>query len=94
MLIVVVVALQATAELLVGRNYAVALVAITPLALLMVHLAAPVPSSVLLRDRGVETVLGVGVGLVMGWLTRSPAPGSRLSGDRSAPAPGARRPGP
>lgn len=93
-LILVVVALQATAELLVGRNYAVALVAITPLALLMVHLAAPVPSSVLLRDRGVETVLGVEVGLVMGWLTRSPAPGSRLSGDRSAPAPGARRPGP
>ena len=73
-LIVVIVALQATAELLVGRNYALALVAITPLALLMVHLVAPVPSSVLLRDRGVETVLGVGVGLVMGWLTRSPAP--------------------
>ena len=31
-----------------GRNYALALVAITPLALLMVHLAAPTPASVLL----------------------------------------------
>ena len=93
-LIVVIVALQATAELLVGRNYALALVAITPLALLMVHLVAPVPSSVLLRDRGVETVLGVGVGLVMGWLTRSPAPAAALSGDRSGPGPGARRPRP
>jgi uncharacterized membrane protein YccC len=90
-LIAVIVALQAGAELLVGRNYALALVAITPLALLMVHLVAPVPSSVLLRDRGVETVLGVGVGLVMGWLTRSPGPAGPLSGDRSGPAPEARR---
>ena len=71
-LILVVVALQATAELLVGRNYALALVAITPLALLMVHLAAPVPAAVLLADRGVETVIGVWVGLAIGWLTRTP----------------------
>ena len=93
-LIVVIVALQATAELLVGRNYALALVAITPLALLMVHLVAPVPSSVLLRDRGVETVLGVAVGLVMGWVTRSPAAAGGVSGDRSAPGRAARRPRP
>ena len=71
-LILVVVALQAAAELLVGRNYALALVAITPLALLMVHLAAPVPAAVLLADRGVETVIGVSVGLAVGWLTRAP----------------------
>ena len=71
-LILVVVALQAAAELLVGRNYALALVAITPLALLMVHLAAPVPAAVLLADRGVETVIGVSVGLAVGWLTRTP----------------------
>ncbi len=70
-LIVVVVALQAGAELLVGRNYAIALVAITPLALLMVHLVAPVPAGELLFDRGVETVIGVTVGLAVGWLTRS-----------------------
>jgi hypothetical protein len=93
-LIVVIVALQATAELLVGRNYALALVAITPLALLMVHLVAPVPSSVLMRDRGVETVLGVAVGLVMGWVTRSPAAAGGVSGDRSAPGRAARRPRP
>lgn len=47
-LILVVVALQAAAELWVGRNYAVALVAVTPLALLMVHLLAPTPTGVLL----------------------------------------------
>ncbi len=72
-LILVVVALQAAAELLVGRNYAVALVVITPLALLMVHLVAPVPAGELLLDRGVETFIGVAVGLLVGWLTRSPA---------------------
>jgi hypothetical protein len=68
--ILVVVALQALAELVVGRNYALALVAITPLALLMVHLAAPVPTSELLADRGVETVIGVGVGVLVGYVTR------------------------
>jgi hypothetical protein len=69
-LVLVVVLLQVAAELLVGRNYAVALVAVTPLALLMVHLAAPTPSNVLLADRGVETLIGVVVGLSVGYLTR------------------------
>lgn len=68
--ILVVALLQALAELVVGRNYALALVAITPLALLMVHLAVPVPASDLLVDRGVETVLGVAAGLLVGYLTR------------------------
>ena len=72
-LILTVVALQCAAELLVGRNYALALVAITPLALLMVHLAAPTPASVLLLDRGVETVIGVAIGLAIGYLTRDRA---------------------
>ena len=69
-LILVIVALQVGAELLVGRNYAVALVVVTPLALLMVHLVAPVPARGLLVDRGVETVIGVGIGLLVGYLTR------------------------
>jgi len=62
-LVLLVIALQVAAELLVGRHYAVALVAITPLALLMVHLAAPTATRDLLVDRGVETVIGVLVGL-------------------------------
>ena len=72
-LILIVVALQCAAELLVGRNYALALVAITPLALLMVHLAAPTPARVLLADRGVETVIGVLIGLAVGYATRDRA---------------------
>ena len=71
-LILVIVALQVAAELLVGRNYAVALVAVTPLALLMVHVVAPTPAGALLFDRGVETVIGVVIGLVVGSLTRRP----------------------
>ncbi|WP_245644484.1 FUSC family protein [Nocardioides jensenii] len=69
-LILVVVVLQVGAELLVGRNYALALVVITPLALLMVHLAAPTPTRTLLFDRGVETVIGVVIGILTGYLTR------------------------
>ena len=68
--VLVVGLLQVLAELLVGRNYALALVAVTPLALLMVHLAAPVPASTLLADRGIETVIGVVAGLAVGYLTR------------------------
>lgn len=63
--VLVVAGLQVVAELLVGRNYALALVAITPLALLMVHLAAPTPARELLVDRGLETVIGVAVGLLV-----------------------------
>ncbi|QNA93891.1 MULTISPECIES: FUSC family protein [unclassified Microbacterium] len=60
--IALVVLLQAAAELFVGRNYGIAMVFITPLALLMVHLAAPAPVDVLLQDRAIETVIGVAVG--------------------------------
>ncbi|WKN49830.1 FUSC family protein [Nocardioides sp. Arc9.136] len=68
--VLAVVALQVAAELLVGRNYALALVVITPLALLMVHLVSPVPTSELLVDRGTETLVGVVIGLAVGWLAR------------------------
>ncbi len=69
-IVVLVGVLQVLAELLVGRNYALALVAVTPLALLMVHLAAPTPARTLVLDRGVETVIGVAVGLAVGYVTR------------------------
>lgn len=73
-LVLVIAVLQVAAELLVGRNYAVALVVVTPLALLMVHVAAPVPATTLLLDRGVETVIGVLVGVGVGYLTRPRTP--------------------
>jgi hypothetical protein len=69
-LVVAVALLQAGAELLVGRNYALALVCVTPLALLMVHLVVPVATRELLADRAVETVIGVAVGVAVGYLSR------------------------
>jgi len=64
-LLVVIAALQTGAELLVGRNYGVALLVITPLALLMGQTAFEQPAGQLLFDRGVETVIGSAVGLTL-----------------------------
>ncbi|NEN78955.1 FUSC family protein [Nocardioides zeae] len=67
--------LQGAAELLVVRNYAAALVFITPLALLMGQLAAPLPVGPLVLDRLVETLLGTAVGMGVAAATRDrPAP--------------------
>ncbi len=64
-LLAVIAALQVGAELLVGRNYGVALLVITPLALLMGQTAFEQPAGQLLFDRGVETVIGSAVGLAL-----------------------------
>ncbi|MFD2763341.1 FUSC family protein [Micromonospora eburnea] len=70
--VLVVAGLQIVTELLVGRNYGLALLFITPMALLMGQLAAPRPAGQLLFDRGVETLIGTGIGglIVLGepWL--------------------------
>lgn len=86
-LIVAIVALQVGAELLVGRNYAIALTCITPLALLMGQLVVPLPIGVLLADRGIETLIGVLIGLLIGGLTRRAGPlTSAVSGARTVRA--------
>lgn len=56
--VVLIAALQVLAELFVGRNYAFALLFITPLALLMGQLVHPTPVGQLLVDRLLETILG------------------------------------
>jgi hypothetical protein len=76
--VVLIAALQVVTELLVGRNYALALLCITPLALLTGQVAAPHPVPQLLADRALETVLGAAAGLVVilavRALRRGPAP--------------------
>ena len=59
------VVFQACAEMFVGRNYGIAMVFVTPLALLMVELAAPTSVDALLRDRMLETVIGVAAGTLI-----------------------------
>ena len=68
-LVLLVAALQALAELLVGRNYGIALVFITPLALLVGQLGRPQSADVLLRDRGLETLLGIAAAIALTLLT-------------------------
>ncbi|WP_440776023.1 FUSC family protein [Microbacterium sp. 22296] len=65
LVILVAVALQAASELFVGRNYGIAMIFITPLALLMISLASPATPEMLLRDRVIETIIGVAVGTVV-----------------------------
>lgn len=68
--VVVVTVLQGAAELLAPRNYAAALVFVTPLALLLGQLAEPQPVITLIADRFIETVIGVSVGVLAVVLTR------------------------
>ncbi|WP_127794174.1 FUSC family protein [Agromyces sp. LHK192] len=63
-LVLVVAVAQFGAEVFVGRHYGVALVFVTPLALVVAHLAQPVAVGTLLLDRLVETALGAGVAML------------------------------
>ncbi|WP_341856891.1 FUSC family protein [Brachybacterium sp. GPGPB12] len=47
------------------RNYSIALLFITPLALLMVRLGHPQPAGPMLEARVLETAIGVVVGLAL-----------------------------
>ncbi|MGY4857982.1 FUSC family protein [Cryobacterium sp. AP23] len=70
-LILVIAVGQFGAEILVGKHYGAALLFITPLALTVSHLGSPMPVSVLLVDRVVETALGGAVALVIVVVTRA-----------------------
>ncbi|SMG47129.1 FUSC family protein [Agreia pratensis] len=71
--IAVVVALQMTAELFIGRNYGLTMVFVTPLALCMIELAHAVDGGALIADRFVETLFGavIGIALTLLWRSRS-----------------------
>lgn len=64
-LVVWVVLMQFLTELFVLRHYSLALLFITPLALLMLQLGHPQPVGPLLQARVVETAIGGTVGLVL-----------------------------
>ncbi|WP_204164717.1 FUSC family protein [Nocardioides daejeonensis] len=66
--VLTVIVLQFVTEMLVGKNYGLALLFITPLALLIGQLAVERPAGSLLLDRGIETLIGSAVALVMVWL--------------------------
>lgn len=65
--VVIIALLQVGAELFVGRNYGIAVLFITPLALMMGQIAAERPAGGLLIDRAAESVLGCLVAIVFLW---------------------------
>ncbi|GLY30146.1 FUSC family protein [Kineosporia sp. NBRC 101731] len=65
---------QAWAELFVMRNYGLAVVGITPLALLMQHLAVTSDPLATSTDRLVETALGAAIGVALIVATSRPRP--------------------
>lgn len=75
---------QFGAEVLVGRHYGAALVCITPLALVVAHLAAPEPLGPLLVDRVLETAIGCAVGILVVLGARAADRAAARRGERSA----------
>ncbi|GAA2637722.1 FUSC family protein [Paractinoplanes durhamensis] len=69
---------QVCAELLVVRNYGLAMLAITPLALLVGELGKPTPAADLIGDRLVQTLLGCALGLIAAALVRNRAAARHL----------------
>jgi hypothetical protein len=69
---------QAWAELFVARNYGLAVIGITPLALLMQHLAVESDPVATATDRLVETALGLGVAVALIVITARTARTARV----------------
>lgn len=63
LVVLVIVLLQVAAELFVVRNYGLAMVFITPLALTMVELTQNVDARALITDRAVTTFIGIVAGI-------------------------------
>ncbi|WP_445155816.1 FUSC family protein [Arthrobacter sp. Hor0625] len=78
--VLVIAACQFGAEMFIARQYMLAQVFVTPLALVSTLLVAPAPAGILLRDRFLETVIGAAVGVAV---VLAPAVWRRL---RSRPA--------
>jgi len=65
-------------ELFMTRHYAVAIGFFTPLIMLMTELTDPSSPLRMLTLRGVDTLIGVAVGVAVALLIRAPARGRRL----------------
>ncbi len=78
-LAILIIVFQFTTELFMARHYGLAMVSFTPVILLMTQLAAPIEPSVLILERGVETLVGALVGILVVVAVRSrPAGGISL----------------
>jgi hypothetical protein len=62
---VVVVALQIVTEIVVGRHYGLAMLTITPMALLMTSLAGPADPAAMAASRALDTLVGAALGVLV-----------------------------
>jgi len=77
LLVAIVAVLQFTIEMFVVRNYAIAVIFITPIALTIASGGHPVDVGALLLARGVDTAIGCAAALLVYWIAihnRGPAP--------------------
>jgi hypothetical protein len=72
MLAICVMALLFPTELFMAHHHAVALGFFTPLIMLMTDLAQPAEPLVLLADRGVDTIIGVGAAIAVALIIKGP----------------------
>lgn len=89
-MVLVMALLQFGAEMLIARQYALAQVVVTPLALLSTELVHPGDPTLLIQDRAVETVIGAAVGMSMVVLMhlRQRSVRGRAAGKAGATGPG------
>jgi hypothetical protein len=73
-LAILVVIFQFTTELFMTRHYGLAMVSFTPVILLITQLAAPADPYVLITERGVETLVGAVIGILVIVLVRRRRP--------------------
>lgn len=66
LLTIVIMALQLVVELLIVRNYGLAVIFITPIPLVLIELGNPMPAHVILSARGIDTILGCLIGVAAG----------------------------
>jgi uncharacterized membrane protein YccC len=89
MLIAVLVALQVLTEMVIGANYALGQVLVTPMALLMTHLAAPQAGGPQMApERVLDTLLGAAVGICIAVLLSSIDDRRRLAEHQEKPRDG------
>ena len=84
--VLVIAACQFGAEMFIARQYVLAQIFVTPLALISTLLVLPAAPGILLRDRILDTVIGAAVGIAV---VLAPTAWRRLRARRPAPTPAA-----
>lgn len=81
-----VVVLQVVTELVVGRHYGLAMLTITPMALLMTSIGGAADPVTLAVDRGLDTLVGAVIGVAVAVIAARPGASATESGDPAAEA--------